>query len=76
MIGRNIIKEQKKSVSAVVNTLLPSTIFHLCPYQHNEAYDDLEANFRVRHVLHTEQVTFYVKDLLTLGTRVRTLMDT
>jgi ferric iron reductase protein FhuF len=41
----------------------------------HEAYDDLEANFRVRHVLHTEQVTFYIKDLLTPGTRERTLMD-
>lgn len=41
----------------------------------HEAYDDLETNFRVRHVLHTDQVTFYVKDLIIPGTRERTLMD-
>ncbi len=40
-----------------------------------EAYDDLETHFRVRHVLHTEQVTFHLKDLMIPETKERTLLD-
>jgi ferric iron reductase protein FhuF len=40
-----------------------------------EAYDDLESNFRVRPDLHTDQVAFYVIDLIIPETRERTLMD-
>ena len=41
----------------------------------DEAYDDLESNYRVRHVLYTDQVEFYLKDLIIPGTRESTLMD-
>lgn len=41
----------------------------------NNAYDDLESNFRVRHVLNADQVAFYVKDLIIPGTRQGTLMN-
>ncbi|NYF26354.1 (2Fe-2S)-binding protein [Sporosarcina sp. JAI121] len=38
------------------------------------ACDDLETNFRVKHVLQTNQVAFHVKDLIMPGTRERTLL--
>ncbi|MBO0602795.1 (2Fe-2S)-binding protein [Sporosarcina sp. E16_3] len=41
----------------------------------NNAYNDLDSNFRVRHILHTDQVAFYLKDLITPGTRQGTLID-
>lgn len=41
----------------------------------HEMYEDLEATFRVRRELYTEQVAFYLQDLIVPETRERTLLE-